>query len=90
MCSTIRVVSVKKTRKACWCVGCAIKQPVGSAVEKVYFSDGGEVHCSAWCPVCREYMRERPDEDWEWIGSGDVRAEDVEGWEAVKQRQTGI
>jgi hypothetical protein len=74
-----------KTRKEHKCFGCARKMPVGTQMQCTTSPDMGKLITTYWCKTCQEYWKEymQPDDE---IAQGDLRYEDKETWEAVRQR----
>lgn len=80
------IVSQKtvKTRKEHRCFGCARKFPKGAQMEKIDNADEGTIHSSYWCDVCTAYWTEHM-QDGEEIMYGDLKGEDPEGWNAIRE-----
>ncbi len=76
------------TRKEHQCWGCARVFPPGAELDVVVSTDLGRAMSTYWCKTCREYLLRHseffmPDDD---AGScGELKHEDEEGWEAVRQ-----
>ena len=83
MVSTIFSAKVVTTRKPHSCWGCGIKYPPGTRMQAVTTVDGG-IETVYWCPVCQEYW-DRHFEYGDEVMFGEIRREDPEGWEAIRQ-----
>ena len=83
MMSTILSAKTVTTRKphACW--GCGIKYPPGTEMKVVTSADRG-LDTVYWCRTCQEYCNRYLEPD-DVVVSGELRFEDPEGWEAIRQ-----
>ena len=73
-----------KIRKPHKCFGCGRKMPKGTNMDKITQVDNGEFFHGYYCLVCTHYWHEHMSSDDE-IGEGELKSEDPEGWEAMRQ-----
>lgn len=77
-------VSKVKIRKPIRCLGCVLIYPVGTTVQKIIVKEDYSLTTWSYCPTCQAYW-ERHMEDHDEIGEGDLRLEDPDGWESLRQ-----
>ena len=75
-----KVVTTRKSH-ACW--GCGLKYPPGTRMHSVAVKVD-TIITVYWCQICAEYC-ERHEEIEEYIMFGELREQDSEGWEAIRQ-----
>lgn len=73
-----------KTRKEHSCFGCGRKFPKGSKLTASTSSDFDGIQTTYWCNVCLEYWSRYMETNDE-IMFGELRSEDKNGWEKVKE-----
>lgn len=71
------------TRKDHHCFGCARKVFKGSKMQVITTVDGGDISRNYWCRTCQEYWNRHMEQD-DLIGYGELKSEDSEGWERVR------
>ncbi|WP_026908932.1 hypothetical protein [Paucisalibacillus globulus] len=71
------------TRKDHHCFGCARKVFKGSKMQAITTVDGGDISRNYWCATCQEYWS-RYMQDGDLIGYGELKSEDSERWEALR------
>lgn len=72
------------TRKDHHCFGCARKVFKGSKMQAITNVDGGDISTNYWCQTCQEYWNRHMQYE-DLIGYGELKSEDEEGWEKVRQ-----
>lgn len=72
-----------KTRKKHNCFGCAREFPKGSGLEATTHAEEESIETTYWCNVCLEYWR-RHMKHGDMIMFGELKSEDSEGWEQVR------
>ena len=77
------------TRKEHCCTGCARKFPKGSTLQAVKCAEFGNVSTAYWCPTCQSYWNKYM-EYGDSIACGELKSEDPEGWEKVRQEVEGV
>lgn len=76
------------TRKEHQCSGCARKMPEATPMKTVTYKDGRTLCSSYWCKTCQVYWNKYMRYDDE-IGIGDLRHEDRENWEYIRNQIEG-
>lgn len=77
-----------KIRKERMCWGCARKFEKGNKLHVVKAVDSDGFTSTYWCRTCNAYWDKYMDRDDE-IGIGELRSEDDEMWEEIRQKIEG-
>lgn len=72
-----------KTRKEHHCFGCGRKFEAGSTLTMNKSVDDGEFSQTYWCQTCQTYW-DKHMENGDEISFGELRSEDIEGWEKIR------
>lgn len=92
MSEMVTVISRKVvvSRKPSTCFGCGLMYPAGTRMERVAQVVStprcGGLETTSYCPTCLRYLAEYMDMS-DTIDFGELRLEDPEGWEKIRQTQ---